>query len=155
MCYPSPYLQTFPFINSSKFLDSYMVNKEILTLNDDSWHFLSSLIKKPVWRDSSCRQHLRRHLQRPGVPHFVPSRQLLSYIVSHLNTAPSVSGPESVTTLESQLHASHKKTAQSGVKTWLLNSYLPMASYLCPVNYTAKAQSTLTHISGKVCEFLG
>lgn len=81
-----------------------MVNKEILMLNGDSWfiffwHFLSSLIKKPVWRDSSCRQHLRRHLQRPGVPHFVPSRQRLSYIVSHLNTAPSVSGPESVTML--------------------------------------------------------
>lgn len=105
-------------------------------------YFLPSLIKNPVWRDSSCRQHLRRHLQRPGVPHFVPSRQLLSYTVSDLNTAPSVSGPESVTTLESQLHASRKKTAQSGLKTWLLNSYFPMASYLCPVNILQKHPDT-------------
>lgn len=105
---PWSVLANIPFYQLlSLFRHSCLFNKEILMSSDDSrsilfWHFLSSLIKKPVWRDSSCRQHLRRHLQRPGVSHFVPPRKLLSYIVTHLNTASSVSGPESVTTLESR-----------------------------------------------------
>ncbi len=72
---------------------------------------LSSLIKEPVWRHSSCCQHLCRHLQWPTIPHFVPSRKLLNHIVPHLNRTPSLSGLESITTLELQSYELQKKKA--------------------------------------------
>lgn len=84
---------------------------------------LSSVIKEPVWRHSSCCQHLRRHLQRPAIPHFVPSRKLLNHIVSHLNRTPSLSGLESITTLETTIIWTPEENGTE-VKTWLLNSWL-------------------------------